>query len=218
MDKPLGPRLPDKRHEAYESIFGRPSIIHHQPNGYSHNYNSTLERRPSYPSQQLLTTSPQPYPPSYPQSHPLAHTRSITGHPQYPAFQPEEPPDVALDSQTRSTLTPAQAYQAQVYLNAPYADQGNRYQYSSPDRNSFLPSRNGKLPEPPRLGIAIDQIDGSLGIDFAGGSNGSASDHGTDDGSSELPWARKDYTCVSSFLFCCQPSRSNCVCTLLLHV
>lgn len=41
--------------------------------------------------------------------------------------------------------------------------------------------------EPPRLGINLEPDDGRLGIDFAGSSGNSS-----DDGSSELPWARNE--------------------------
>ena len=82
-----------------------------------------------------------------------------------------------------------------MYLSSP---NGPRHRYSNssgppPDRNSFSQYQNGKAPEPPRIGIRLEQDDGTLGIDFGGSSPGSGSDHGTD-GSSELPWARKDQT------------------------
>lgn len=83
---------------------------------------------------------------------------------------PEEPPDPNLDALTRSGLTPAQAYQAQVYLNGP-----QRYQPS--------PMPPSRTPDPPRLGIPVDSS--RLNVDFS-----NLSDAGTDD-SSELPWARK---------------------------
>src|SRR5271170_3700566 len=85
MDHQLGPRLPNKRNEAYESIFGRPVAAHHQtiaqaptfafsqtlapqPNGQpyhypSHQYQSTLDRRPSYsPSVHAQHYQPGPGP------------------------------------------------------------------------------------------------------------------------------------------------------------
>ena len=50
------------------------------------------------------------------------------------------------------------------------------------------------------LSLTLEQDDNRLGIDFTT-TNGAGSDQGTDDGSSELPWARKDDSGKSSFLF-----------------
>ncbi|KAI0629392.1 hypothetical protein C8Q77DRAFT_324092 [Trametes polyzona] len=47
MDRPMGPRKPDKRNAAYESIFGRPSAIHRH------------QQHPPGPGQ--FAPSPQPY-------------------------------------------------------------------------------------------------------------------------------------------------------------
>jgi RHO1 GDP-GTP exchange protein 1/2 len=224
MDKPLGPRLPDKRNEAYESIFGRSSTMHHQnvqlqPNSHFNGhiqYHSNLERRPSHspsfpPSQfpqqsssQYSSSSTQQY--HYPQQTYLhnqpppspSHSRTVTSAPNLAVIinpQSDGPPDPAL---VRSSLPSSHAYQAHVYPTALPPEQVTRYNQSdarpSPDRESYVQPRNGKAPDLPRLGLKIDRDDGNLGIDFASGSNGSGSDHGTDDGSSELPWARNDNT------------------------
>ncbi|KAH9000096.1 CNH-domain-containing protein [Lactarius akahatsu] len=63
MDRPLGPRQPDKRLTAYESIFGRPSVSHHHSPGQSsvQNYPPT----PNYPQNQY------PYPFHQPPTLPL---------------------------------------------------------------------------------------------------------------------------------------------------
>lgn len=210
MERPAGPRQPDKRNEAYETIFGRPSATHHhaaaspyhaQPvqnapyhpsvNQFSpqYSYPTTINRRTSHPSD----IAPQPtqyfHNPSYsPQSQPYLpvpqhyqhpqnfslrpHTLSPpTPHARAPSVvsapitsaiippKPEDPPDAALEALTGSGLTPAQAYQAQVYRTDPPPQNGT----------SSCPSN-----DVPRLDL-IDPDIGRLTIDFA-----------TD---SELPWA-----------------------------
>lgn len=115
--------------------------------------------------------------------------------------QPYEPPDPSLDPWTNAGLTPAQAYQAQVYLNAP------QHMQSSPG-----PSRS---PDPPRLGLPADS--GRLNIDFANLS-GSAVDDG-----SELPWA-SGKSCTSVVPSACVPDAlpdspaTTCLPSLLLGV
>ena len=218
MERPAGPRQPDKRNEAYESIFGRPSATHHQAaagpyygqsvqnapyhppvNQFSPPYNyypQAIDRRTSHPSgnvpyyQHLPTYSQSPasqphlpasshyqHPHPHPQrprtlAPPTLHARapSVLSVPTTSATippKPEDPPDAALEILSRSGLTPAQAYQAQVYRTDP-------------------PPQNGTPSRPPdnvpRLGL-IDPDIGSLTIDFA------SDEHATDDPDSELPWA-----------------------------
>lgn len=227
MDRPLGPRQPDKRHAAYESIFGRPSAQHHQatpplaqypyvqqstlPIGQQYPYNpqqygAQLDRRTSgssrahsimnYPvSQQQAPPasyrqsiyqsqpgySPHQSPsPSYAPSNNLAapsvisRARSVASYPGVIAPQPEEPPDASLEALTRAGLTPAQAYQAQVYMNSPA---GQRHSQPSQPANV------------PLLGINIDTDDGRLGIDF-GGNAGPPSEQGAEDSSSDRQVSR----------------------------
>lgn len=202
MDRPLGPRQPDKRNAAYESIFGRPSAGHHQlnshpghfpqyqqsppPNGqqnayYPQQYPNYVDRRTSgsshaqsinYPQQPLAPPStyrqsylppPQGYPPyqqslsNYSQGNTLAapsiisRARSLASSPGVIAPPPEEPPDASLEALTRAGLTPAQAYQAQVYANGPNGD----LQQPPPPQTQV-----------PVLGVNIETDDGRLGIDF----------------------------------------------------
>ncbi|KAJ3865844.1 CNH domain-containing protein [Lentinula novae-zelandiae] len=146
MDKPMGPRqppAPDKRNAAYESIFGRPSASHHHQSPVP-----TVQ--PPYPPQTnyYYQQQPQNYQQnavdrrtSFQQYH---HSPSLTNGPGIIAPKPEEPPDPSLEALTKSGLTPAQAYQAQIYRN------------STP---SSLP--------------AVESDDGRLGIDFAAESNSS---------------------------------------------
>ena len=120
MDRPLGPRQPDKRTAAYESIFGRPGVSHHssgpstpqnyQPPGYS-------PGQYPYPSnQQLYSPSsshdlhnspysshaylPQPsnnnrqsyYAPTPPQDQSWSYPNYSYVQPQYPHTQPANNP------------------------------------------------------------------------------------------------------------------------------
>jgi hypothetical protein len=192
-------------------------------------YQSHLDRRisqpsfaqshPHYPAQQQQqpyrksfdpSTTPQTQYPSYHQGRPSslappsvhARARSLASAPHTAGVidpRPEEPLDASLDPLTHAGLTPAQAYQAQVYLNSPAGQQsGWNGQGNLPAaalRPSSLPPGNGASSQPlvtrsaidvPTLGISLESDDGRLGIDFLGSS---PSDQDTDEGSSELPWA-----------------------------
>jgi RHO1 GDP-GTP exchange protein 1/2 len=221
MDRPIGPRQPDKRHAAYEDIFGRPGASHHIPA----NIYPQPPPQPSYPyhdkrtshSSQLSYQNPQPYRQSqsqypqhlsYPQHIPPYTLSPHLGRASSALSNPHIPPNSSLESLTPSGLTPAQAYQQQIFLDNPASHQSDWNRY----RNSPGPSnRNGAsthLVDPPRLGVSLDHNDGQLGLDFAGpiGNGGStnSSPQDTDDGSSELPWMRVETTgAISMSLFYC---------------
>ncbi|KAG9312999.1 CNH-domain-containing protein [Chiua virens] len=226
MERPAGPRQPDKRNEAYESIFGRPSTTHHQAaanpyfgqpaqggayhqpvNQYSSQYNyypQAIDRRTSHNPQSYYHPTYSQSPASQPhhlvsspyhQPHHLLHrphtlapptlhgrAPSVVSAPITSAIippQPEDPPDASLDALTTSGLTPAQAYQAQVYRSNPP-------QNGSPSHSSH----SGHLP---RLDL-IDPDIGRLNIDFG------ADEQSTSESSSELPWAHtSEHTPVPPF-------------------
>ncbi|KZT27934.1 CNH-domain-containing protein [Neolentinus lepideus HHB14362 ss-1] len=116
-----------------------------------------------------------------------SHSRGVI------APQPDEPPDANLEALQRAGLTPAQAYQAQVYMYGPLAQQGNpnRYTYPPAQSDGTAGVQDGVSPEGiPRIPVTIETDDGRLGIDFADGS--------TEESSTELPWARSDRTAVPS--------------------
>ncbi|GBE89631.1 Rho1 guanine nucleotide exchange factor 1 [Sparassis crispa] len=251
MNRPLGPRQPDKRNAAFESIFGRPSANHHQPQSppvyYSHSlqpppsdgqpypyypqqYNSPLDRRVSSSSQSTSINYPQQhaaqpafgqsyYSPSSqqhqqgyaPAQHPgyaqslappsvIGRASSIGNSPGVIAPQPEEPADAGLEALVQSGLTPAQAYQAQVYLTSPMGQQNNRQRpnNTATDSRAQLPLQPSHSPAAslPKLGVNIETDDGRLGIDF-GGESSTPSDQGAED-ASELPWARQHRSKPSS--------------------
>jgi hypothetical protein len=217
MDKPLGPRQPDKRHAAYESIFGRPG----PPNGLQGPSNipqgpSPNVYQPYYPSQPTY-----PHPDRFPQ--PQQHNRQSYYPPQhhvapYPSFSPGlAPPHNPALARARSinsyhsdspgapypgpALTPAQAYQAQVYMNvptqSPQPQPWNAPRVSPAPSDRQIPAQrnshtSGFSSELPKLGISLEHDDGRLGLDFAGPSNSVSNDLGTDEGSSELPWAHSE--------------------------
>jgi hypothetical protein len=209
MDRPLGPRQPDKRNAAYEDIFGRPGASHHippnyqqQPHQYPYPYQQPDKRtsyphhqpyrQPYYPQQQQ-----QPYGLAPPPQH-VPRARSITGNLHINGVI-QDPPNSSLESLNPSGLTPAQAYQAQIYFDntaTPQAD-WNRFQNSPGPSNRHSQNGGSTRPlDPPRIGVSLDHSDGRLGLDFApaGGNGGStnSSPQDTDEGSSELPWARSD--------------------------
>ncbi|KAH8093213.1 CNH-domain-containing protein [Cristinia sonorae] len=104
MERPLGPRQPDKRNTAYESIFGRPSASHHVPgqpysphppphatpylqgNGqpYQQQYTTQLGRRTSHAS---VRTNNVPYTPTLPPPGPGPYRQ-----PPYPSQTPSPQP------------------------------------------------------------------------------------------------------------------------------
>ena len=150
MDRPLGPRQPDKRVTAYESIFGRPSGSHHSsPQNYSPS--PTYPQNPyPYPS----SSSPQHYPSTSTSYSPSTYQRSprqsIYGppppqgqawsYPNYTYHQPQYPqsslspvpnthvvypsqPDDSADPNYESFARQGVAYQAQTYHNSPATQQ-----------------------------------------------------------------------------------------------
>ncbi|KAH9479544.1 Rho1 guanine nucleotide exchange factor 1 [Psilocybe cubensis] len=215
MDKPLGPRQPppDKRHAAYESIFGRPNPPpqpypayppHNAPYPYpdrrtSYNpppqglvYQHGQQRQTYYPHQQQQSLPMQPQFPPFvspyqqfqpslapPPHQPLSRGRSINSNSsEYVASHPG-------DLEPQQGLTPAQAYQAQIYTNAPNSAQSP---WPGPSRLSAAPSTRSAAPthDLPRIGISLEHDDGRLGVDFSSGEQDDSSS------GSELPWARSE--------------------------
>ncbi|KAI6149870.1 CNH-domain-containing protein [Pisolithus tinctorius] len=98
MDRPTGPRHPpDKRHEAYESIFGRPSTSHHllpQQGQYYHPPHPSVYHQPGYQPADKRTShaasirSQQSYYSQPRQSQQYQHPSYHHHHPQYPPQHP----------------------------------------------------------------------------------------------------------------------------------
>jgi RHO1 GDP-GTP exchange protein 1/2 len=124
MDRPLGPRQPDKRLTAYESIFGRPGVSHHLSpgSGQSSPHPQNYPLPPNYPQGQ--------YP--YPSNQPLYSSPTHDRH-SYVA----QPPD---PRQSFYTPPPPQN-QSWSYSNYPYIQS----QYSLP-QPPLTPVPNNPLP------------------------------------------------------------------------
>ncbi|KAI0682496.1 CNH domain-containing protein [Cytidiella melzeri] len=152
--------------ERFAASLGR-RTSHSSTRAPSVNYASPPSVYPQqyYPPQQ---TSQHPYLPPTPPSN---YTRTSTQSLRPPSTTsrarsvgrstgiitplPEEPPDPNLAALTSTGLTPAQAYQAQVYANHP------TYQHHTPPTD-----RHALTVDSPRVGLDIDEDDGRLGIDF----------------------------------------------------
>lgn len=110
----------------------------------------------------------------------------------------QEPPDAGLEHLTRQGLTPAQAYQAQVYLNSPASHPHQQpYPVAAQDYSQLTPNPNHHhhaaarltpyTAPPPQL-PDVDLNIGGLGLsDFSK----SSQEEDLNDGASgsELPWA-----------------------------
>lgn len=151
--------------------------------------------RQSYPNQPPSTYPHQPHPNGsalYPPSGSI-RARSVASNPHDQGIispQPDEPPDPGLEALTRTGLTPAQAYQAQVYLNSPSGPQvdSNRLPPHAGPSYQYQNGGPSRIPDPPRLSVPIEE-DGRFDVDFGGDNNSIG--NATDD-SSELPWARAE--------------------------
>ncbi|KAG1808641.1 CNH domain-containing protein [Suillus subaureus] len=252
MDRPAGPRQPDKRNEAYESIFGRPSASHHQagqypgqhvaqqlqyaqsihgmpvhgaqyhnqpyPAHYQHDRRTSHSQPqnyypnhlPQHPQQHLQSPYRQSYPHTavsqqqlpahhhaqYTRPHTLAppmihgRTRSVVSSPHAAGIispLPDDPPDESLEALTRAGLTPAQAYQAQVYRNRPTHQQQPNGQPDSTREPSLNGNHHRVSNDVPRLGVNLDLEDTRFNIDF-----GTDDQQGPEGSTSELPWAIPD--------------------------
>ncbi|KAG1822209.1 CNH-domain-containing protein [Suillus variegatus] len=248
MDRPAGPRQPDKRNEAYESIFGRPSASHHQagqypgqpvaqqlqyaqsvhgmpvhgvqyhnqpyPAHYHHDRRTSHSQRqnyypnhlPQHPQQHLQSPYRQSYPHTaasqqqLPAHHHAQHTRpytlappvihgrarSVVSSPHAAGIispLPDDPPDESLEALTRAGLTPAQAYQAQVYRNSPTNQQQPNEQANSTREPSLNGNHHRVSNDVPLLGVNLDLEDTRFNIDF-----GTDDHRGPEESTSELPW------------------------------
>ena len=99
---------------------------------------------------------------------------------------PQEPPDPSLEALTRSGMTPAQAYQAQVYSNRPphapavQSQLSHRPSSSSPENKFPISSPDPKIPQ-----LDFQPTGGRLDIEFGDNSqldqnkrmNGNAGEH-----------------------------------------
>src|SRR5258708_5800305 len=246
MDKPQGARPipPDKRHAAYESIFGRPGATHHQhamsPNNYPPYMSLPLHSGPSYQytpqrlpvgntdrlnHQPSLSTGYAQYPsqfqpgPSRQQFYPPpGPPASSNPHASYPSYAPQyqggfggpfvspsnsararsinnnsNPLDLYSSQRVESpnsvasfpAFTPPQAYPQQLgYADRPLSHPGGPRDFVPTQHTQNGRASHISLPDvPPKSALGYEDAH----LDFHG-----ASELETDDGSSELPWARVD--------------------------
>lgn len=137
-----------------------------------------------YPYQNNQQTSLSP-----PQTISRARSMNSVPYSSQPVHLVQES-DPSLDKYTRAGLTPAQAYQQQVYMTGGHQLAGtnpNRRSYhSSHNSISGTPaySQNGTIPDIPRVNLDLN-ADGNLGLNF----DTEGASPSTAVSSSELPWA-----------------------------
>jgi len=173
----------------------------------------------SYPSppQGLHRTPIQPNQPQYPHQNvqypnqnnqqatlsppqTINRARSMNSVPfsSQPVRQVQET-DPSLERYTRAGLTPAQAYQQQVYMTGghqPSTTNPNRRSYHSPHNSisgTSTHSQNGKLPDIPTVNFDLS-TERDFGLNF----NVDSASPLTATSSSELPWASAESpgTCI----------------------
>lgn len=132
MDRPLGPRQPDKRLTAYESIFGRPGVSHHLSSGQSSAQNYTPPP-PTYPQNQ--------YP--YPSNQQHYSPSSVDYHNSPYSSHAYLPPASSNPRQSFYAPSPPQN-QSWSYPNYPYLQS----QYPSHQPSLSPVSNNSLSPQP----------------------------------------------------------------------
>ena len=150
---------------------------HTQQSHQGYNYNNYNNHNNGYANY----THNQNYNPPQPLAPPSVHSRarSFAGTPQSGDIVPQPVllPDPALERYTRQGMTPAQAYQAQVYSN---------------DRQNHPRAEPPRGPPPHLEVLEVDTDGGHLDLDFNRGAstaNGSHAPRDLDESDSELPWA-----------------------------
>lgn len=205
MQPPPGPQ------GAYSQGYYAPPNQHNVPNQYTPY---------QYPPQ--LVQSPYNYPASLgPPTQSLSRARSVIGN--NATLSP--PMDMVPSSSSHPALPLTGNYQTQPYVDGsrrqpspqppvqhPPADwtQHRASPGAAPRRPSQSHKHNSngssRSTEPPRLGISLEHDEGRLGIDFGENASGSNSDPSTDEGDSELPYARSETSSTSQFH---RPPRSS---------
>ena len=183
-DRP--PSFTDYGHPALNTSY--PS----QPQGLHRT--STQSNQPQYPYQnaQYLHQNSQQSSLLPPQAINRARSMNSVPYSSQPIHQAQET-DPSLEKYTRAGLTPAQAYQRQVYMaggHQPASANPNRRSYHS-SHNSISGTsahpQNGTIPDIPKVNLDLS-ADGDLGLNF----NIEGASPLTAVSSSELPWASED--------------------------
>ncbi|TFK74994.1 CNH-domain-containing protein [Pluteus cervinus] len=198
------------RRASYNSLYTAPGYAQQpQAPGYSQAYYPQQHPQQHIPQNAFPQNAPGTYNlPGQPlngQNPALARTRSMASNPQTSGgFRPplDEPPDRMANGFQPPDFSSFQPHSASGQLNGSNGPQTDWNRHRNPpsaaDRHSYPQNGPSARPlDPPRLGVTLEHEDGRLGIDLTGNGSGNSSDQGTDEDSSELPWARKDPTTSS---------------------
>ena len=179
-DRP--PSFTDYGHPALHASYpSQPQGLHRtptQPNQPPYSYQNAQY---TYQNNQQASLSP-------PQTIGRARSMNSVPYSSQPVHQVQEP-DPPQERYTRAGLTPAQAYQQQVYMTGGHQSHAspNRHSHHSPHNSisgTSTHSQNGTLPDTPKVNLDLG-TDGNLGLNFSV----DATSPLTAASSSELPWA-----------------------------
>ena len=181
--------------------YGHPALHTSYPSQPQGLYSAPIQPNPSqYPYQNVQYPHQNSHQASLSLPQTINRARSMNSVPysSQPVHQVQET-DPSLEESARAGLTPAQAYQQQVYKaggRQPSTSSQNRRSYHPPHNtiSGTLPhSQNGGLPDTPKVNIDLG-ADGDLGLSFSV----HASSPLTAVSSSELPWASTEAsgTCI----------------------
>src|SRR5712675_2066101 len=144
MDRPLGPRQPDKRLTAYESIFGRPGVSHHispgqsSPQNYSPLPTSYSQNQYPYPGNQQL------YSPTSVDSHNSPYSSHL--------YLPQQPNTrQSFYGPSPSPQNQSWSYPTYPYLQSPYPHQSPLTPVANPSPNQAVYSSLPDDPSDPNL-------------------------------------------------------------------
>ena len=184
--------------------YGHPALNTSYPSQPQGLYRTpTQSNHPQYPYQnaQYPYQNNQQSSLSPPQTIGRARSMNSVPYSSQPVHQAQET-DPSLEKYTRAGLTPAQAYQQQVYMagiHQPADTHPHRRSYHSPHNSisgASARSQNGTIPDIPKVNLDFN-ADGDLGLNFSidGASPSTAAS------SSELPWASTESTgaCIPKF-------------------
>jgi hypothetical protein len=185
--------------------YGHPPLNTSHPSQPQGLYRTPVQsNQPQYPYQnaQYPYQSNQQSSLSPPQAINRARSMNSVPYSSQPVRHMQEA-DSSLEKYTRAGLTPAQAYQQQVYMaggHQPASTNPHRRSYHS-SHNSIsgtsAHSQNGTIPDIPKVNLDLG-TDGDLGLNF----HSDGVSPSTAALSSELPWASTDSpgACIPLFL------------------
>ncbi|KAI6041904.1 CNH-domain-containing protein [Pisolithus marmoratus] len=213
MDRPLGPRHPpDKRNEAYESIFGRPSTSHQQAGQYYHHpyqqqpahgqpayqpvnkrtsHSASIRSQQSYYNHLQQQPRPQQHPPYHHHPYPAHHALAppSTTHGRAPSVV-SSPHNAAGIIPPRPDDPPDPSLNALTRAGLTPA-QAYRAQVNLNSHSPTTAPHNG-VPhgtDIPRIGVHLEEEIGHLNFDF-GSQDNNPHDRPSSEFYSELPWAQ----------------------------